>query len=424
MRLRDYDRDAESLGANEDCPMIRSASVLLLLFLAGTQAAMAQVEIVIYVPDGEAQTILQSYAADELAYAETSWNSSGRIRLARINSAALKQAGVEVQFTPFADVDPIVMVSHGIEDGTWTGERVYNRIDGFDEHGLIEREIRNHPQMKGVADDIMKRFAEMNIAKLGVHQRSMDPDSREYLLDPNSRYGRGHVINAQTNELKRIEDFERAYRRLQKASGIAEQCEQQSHKQPMLPPAQGEVIEGEQPAAEDLAGFGTPDNWTAVDPGNGEPSFTAPPRAPCKPSGHVLDRVAALPESTQKDPGLKDAHQYRRAKPLPINVLSDDFVSGSITDKSIQPFTDSGNPETHTYGITSLMRHPEYVLINERDKSRHIPLVFADDSGFQREPPPETEDSRKIEKLKADKAAHMDAARKRIDDRNQTGGDR
>ena len=126
--------------------MIRFASVLLLLFLAGTQAAMAQAEIVIDVPDSEAQTILQSYAADELAYAETSWTSNGRIRLAKIDNAALGQSGVEVQFTPFADVAPIVMMSHGIDDHTWTGERVYNRVDGFDEHGQMADAIKNHPR--------------------------------------------------------------------------------------------------------------------------------------------------------------------------------------------------------------------------------------------------------------------------------------
>jgi hypothetical protein len=377
------------------------------IFLLGTQAAMAQVEIVIDVPDGEAQTILQSYAADELAYAETSWDSSGRIRLARINSAALKQAGVEVQFTPFADVDPIVMVSQGIDGHAWTGERVFNRIDGFDEHGQMADAIKNHPEIKKmgttVTDDILRRITDVNTVKLGIKQYLKDPNTGDFLLDPNSPDADKYVIDPKTNQRVSISGLEAGYNWLLKKADIADPCKQQRSKAPQLSTEQEARIS--QQIEDGAVGGFAPD---------------AAPHASCKPSGHVLDRIAALPESAKAKENTR-AHNYRRAKPLPDGVRYIETVHGGIVDKSIEPFSEAPAPETHIYRIAPLLRHPEYVMIYETDPSRDH-MMFEppyDEVAFYK-----TEHGARIKKLHEEKEQHLRKAKANIEVRNETRGDK
>ena len=383
--------------------MIRFASVLLLLFLAGTQAAMAQAEIVIDVPDSEAQTILQSYAADELAYAETLWTSNGRIRLAKIDNVALGQSGVEVQFTPFADVAPIVMMSHGIDDHTWTGERVYNRIDGFDEHGQMADAIKNHPEMKKmgatVTDEILHRMATVNTVKLGIRQYLKDPNTGEFLLDASGPYADIYVINAQTGQLVAISGLESGYTWRLKKAGLADPCKQQRYEAPSLSSEQEAMI-SEQIQDGAFSGFV---------PGEDEAR---------KRKNHILDRIAALPESAKKN---LHNDNYRRARPPPADVRHVDTVDGAIVDRSNEPFA-LYDLNTHVYKIKSLTRNPEYVMIYEIDKLRNHLFDYADDSG--RPTDFTTESGKKLKKLLDEKARHMAAAKSKIEARNKTEGDK
>jgi len=396
--------------------MIRLASVLLLLFLAGTQVAMAQVEIVIDVPEAEAQAILQSYAPDELRYADTSWDSNGRIRLAKINSEALKQSGVEIQFTPFADVDPIVMMSNGIEGHTWTGERVYNRIDGFDEHGQMAEAIKNHPEIKkmGVADQILARISNLNRVQLGINRHLIDADTGEHLLDPTSPDADTLVMNAKTGSLQSIHSLERKYKGYVERAGIDYPCE----KPGAASNSRRDQAPGQAGKDASFSGFSTANDAQIsppIVPGviliHGHSQL----QLPCNPAGHVLDRIAALPENARKH---SMAHNYRRASPLPADVRHVETAGGSIVDKSNEPFSKATG---HVYTVTPLIRHPEYVVIHERDRSRDHMLF---------EPPNDpdayyaTEGGAKIKRLREEKAEHRRQAQARIDARNKSRGDK
>ncbi len=416
-------------------------STLSLLLLIASQESVAQVEIVIDVSDQEAQGVLESYSPDELQYAESSWESNGRIRVAKIDTEALKQTGYQVQFTPFPDVEPIVMTSLGMggDNGrTWTGERVNHRFDGLPERTQMIEMIKNDPQLTqngaSPADDhtvseVLKFLDGLNVVQLKVVQYSMDPVTRDYLLDPKTPHAELYLINRETNQAQSVSQFESAYKKQQKSVGITDPCELTPVKLPRgsmrqasaPPPPPPPPLPGEIQRQTDSGG-----GRSSFSSAGGDAALSA--SSECVQQRHVLDRIENLSQDAEMDSHLKhygitDGHKYRRAAPLPHDVLLVDSVSGQIKDKSDQG-DNAPDLEIHGYSIRPLVRHPEYVIVSEFDKTRRIPIMMGthDDSGWKYPERPETDEDRRIEKLRNDKAAHLTATNNRIAARNNNAG--
>jgi hypothetical protein len=90
-------------------------TILILLSSVGIAAAQSYPEIVIPISDAEARRVIELDRGWEMRYEIASWQSKGRIRIAKINGETLALAGELVQFTPFDDADPIVVMSDGLE---------------------------------------------------------------------------------------------------------------------------------------------------------------------------------------------------------------------------------------------------------------------------------------------------------------------
>ena len=466
MRLRDYDRDAEPLGANEDRPMTRFASVLLLFFIAGTQAAMAQAELVIPVTDAEAQQVLQFDEADELSHADLSWKSSGRIRVAKINLAALRLNGEYVQFTPFPDVEPIVMISHGIggEYGrTWTGERYTGRIEGIPTAAEIEQEFArgitpmathlgtdqsievSDGMLASIKQTLNEEFGRVNKVTLSVGNILMDARTREFLLDPDLQENESFLINPKTGNKKYIKGLEASYKWLVEKAGDEYPCEKRNTR----------TLEIALEERGNMGGFGGAAGSNQADPKTGRPEFVddktghvtnslkgyvvesshgATVALPCKPEGDVIDRMIAFREAHGEESDFKD---YERVKELPPSADYFESVGGMIADKGSHPFQASDpaqaeknlkhNQSVRNYRISPLLRHPEYVLIYELDKDRYHEMRTFDVHSYDPENLPEFEPTdldRKHERLRKENEAHVEAAKARRDARNKSRGDK
>lgn len=410
------------------------------LFLAVSGLLQAQTEIVIGVPEAEARAVLQAFAVDELRYEELFWRSNGRIRVAKINIDALKQGGNEVQFTPFPDVDPITLLSHGVTVGqyghiTWTGERAYNRVDGLPDRQTLEDGLAAEPDMiamgaanaEHITAEIVKEFETVNTVTLNIGSVLMDADTREFLFNPNGRNAENYLINPETGETHSTDRLESSYKWLVGKAGIEYPCEKRAIPKRGPPPG---ALAG--------ADFGTTDGLMPADgpildegsilfegsiPVDGMMEFGMAPSlppgmvpapdfidqktghvtnskhgyvfakksgevgvtVPCKPPGDVLDRLANLPGKYRE---WSSARNYERIKPLPASARYFESIGGSIRDKSISPMI--GAEEYNAVGakiyrVNRFNRHPEYVLIYELDASRRAEPMMIDDHRNQDE---------------------------------------
>jgi hypothetical protein len=102
-------------------------TILILLSSVGIATAQSYPEIVIPVSDAEARRAIELDRGWEMRYEIASWQSKGRIRIAKINGETLALAGELVQFTPFEDVDPIVVMSDGLEPTEHAALFIWNK---------------------------------------------------------------------------------------------------------------------------------------------------------------------------------------------------------------------------------------------------------------------------------------------------------
>ena len=102
-------------------------TILILLSSVGVATAQSYPEIVIPVSDAEARRAIELDRGWEMRYEIASWQSKGRIRIAKINGETLALAGELVQFTPFEDVDPIVVMSDGLEPTEHAALFIWNK---------------------------------------------------------------------------------------------------------------------------------------------------------------------------------------------------------------------------------------------------------------------------------------------------------
>lgn len=440
--------------------MIRLTGLFFLVLIAGMQSALAQVEIVIDVSDAQALTILQSYEADELLYADLSWESSGRIRLAKINIDALKQSDYQIQFTPFPDVKPIVMTSRGVGGDygyTWTGERISNRVDGLPDRQTLKAELEADFGLGGldassaefITADILQEFETVNTVTLNIGSVLMDANKREFLFDPNGRNAEHYLIDPETGQTRTIDGLEGSFKWLVEKAGIEYPCEKRAIAKPQSV-ARGAAagtlnanaaressppvfygFESSSGVVVEMAPGGGPEfidrntgHVTNSKHGyvfltkSGERGITVP----CKPPGDVLDRLADLPNPYRE---WSSARNYERIKPLPASARYFESVGGSIRDKSISPMLTSEEyraVDAKTYWIKKLSRHPEYIVIYERDSSKRYQLPI-DLPGLAAEKAWEnSEAGKRVNTLTASKTAHMDAAKMKISARAQPQG--
>jgi len=399
-------------------------STALLLCTGITQAqTVPYSEIVIGVPDAEARAALERNGADELRYEEAKWHSNGRIRIARIDTNVLRNSTSEVTFTPFADVPPIVLQSLGMGGNygnTWTGTRIYNRIDGYDQNGQLAEAIENEAGLNRQAkDQILKTIAQVNTVKLKLRPHLLDPNTDELVLDQAADHSDEYVIHAQSGELQSILSFELSYKSYVERTGIAYPCDQQGSS-PAFVNSRDQAPElpnqATDKARENVAAFEAVQQTkgpkqTGV--GNGY-LFThgkhARLQVPCKPSGHVLDRIALIPANARE---YSTAHNYRRARPLPADVRSFDSVGGSITDEPSGLF---GEFSGRVYTIKPLNHNPQYVMIYEWDNSKNHHFLDGphDPEAFEK-----SALGKKFKALREDKSRHMQEAADRIAERNQ-----
>jgi len=102
-------------------------TILILLSSIGIATAQSYPEIVIPVSDAEARQAIEFDRGWEMRYEIASWQSNGRIRIAKINGETLALAGELVQFTPFDDADPIVVMSDGLEPTEHSALLIWNK---------------------------------------------------------------------------------------------------------------------------------------------------------------------------------------------------------------------------------------------------------------------------------------------------------
>lgn len=119
-----------------------SPTILILPSTVGVATAQTYPEIVIPVADAEARRVIELDRDWERRYEILSWQSKGRIRIAKINGETLALAGEPVQFTPFDDADPIVVMSNGLEPTEyaalfmWNASRITGSFDKTDDISL------------------------------------------------------------------------------------------------------------------------------------------------------------------------------------------------------------------------------------------------------------------------------------------------
>ena len=399
-------------------------STALLLCTGITQAqTVPYSEVVIDVPDAEARAALERNGADELRYEEAKWHSNGRIRIARIDTNALRNSTAEITFTPFADVPPIVLQSLGMGGdygNTWTGTRIYNRIDGYDQNGQLAEAIENEAGLNRQAkDQILKTISQVDTVKLKLRPHLLDPNTDELVLDQAADHSDEYVIHAQSGQLQSILSFEISYKSYVERTGIAYPCDQQGSspafansrdQAPDLPHQATDKVRENVAAFEAVQQTKGPNQTGA---GNGY-LFThgkhARLQVPCKPSGHVLDRIAAIPANARE---YSTAHNYRRARPLPADVRSFDSVSGSITDEPSGPF---GEFSGRVYTIKPLNHNPQYVMIYEWDNSKNHHLM---DPPHDPEAWALSELGQRYERLRIEKEAYLAEVAARIAQRKK-----
>jgi hypothetical protein len=399
-------------------------STALLLCTGITQAqTVPYSEIVIGVPDAEARAALERNGADELRYEEAKWHSNGRIRIARIDTNVLRNSTAEVTFTPFADVPPIVLQSLGMGGNygnTWTGTRIYNRIDGYDQNGQLAEAIENEAGLNRQAkDQILKTIAQVNTVKLKLRPHLLDPNTDELVLDQAADHSDEYVIHAQSGELQSILSFEMSYKSYVERTGIAYPCDQQGsspafvNSRDQAPDLPNQATDK---ARENVAAFEAVQQTKGpkqTGAGNGY-LFThgkhARLQVPCKPSGHVLDRIAVIPANARE---YSTAHNYRRARPLPADVRSFDSVGGSITDEPSGPF---GEFSGRVYTIKPLNHNPQYVMIYEWDNSKNHHLM---DPPHDPEAWALSELGQRYERLRMEKEAYLAEVAARIAQRKK-----
>lgn len=425
--------------------MNRVPILLFFLSIAGVPPAMAQTELVIPVTDAEAATIIQEYRRDELQYEEINWRSNGRVRLVKLNIEALKTPGDEVQFTPFADVAPIVMTSNGLggkQGNHWTGERYYNRVDTLPSPAEVEAELSKLDEVTGtqhdgspvtvtgstlefIREDIRREFEQANRVELSLGSTLMDTRTGEYLLDPGSPHAEDFVINAYHGRVQSVTSLELKYKGYVEKAGLEYPCEKRPIPQNFGAPDAnsaggfgGGVIEnqtGPQKRVE-LIDMGTGHVTNAKDGYRFDEKHNF--AVPCKPARHVLDRIARLPVTAKKH---STTDQYRRAERLPPSARYIETVGGVISDKSTEPFAQ--DETVRHFRIEPLTVNRDYHLVYEIDRSRDVqPPIDLHDYGLDGAKWSKTEAAKRQARLQQEKAAHMSAAKATRNARNNGRG--
>lgn len=163
---------------------IPCATILILLSSVGIATAQTYPEIVIPVSDTEARRVIELDRGWEMRYEIASWQSKGRIRIAKINGETLALAGELVQFTPFDDADPIVVTSNGLEPTEhaalfmWSASRITGRFDP-EEHGGMARVIADNPgvdhlMLEEVMTDLVWNENNVSLKIYPVYEASAD----------------------------------------------------------------------------------------------------------------------------------------------------------------------------------------------------------------------------------------------------------
>lgn len=114
--------------------LLTSSLTLISLVLSSLQPVLADSypELVIDIPEAEANRLVEKDPVYGLIYARYSWLAQGRIRIAKLDSNVLALVGQLVQFTPFPDAEPIILLSHGIQDTTWRASRLEEQLESAD----------------------------------------------------------------------------------------------------------------------------------------------------------------------------------------------------------------------------------------------------------------------------------------------------
>jgi len=405
-----------------------SLSAPLLFLILAPDVFAQDLEIVIPISEKEANAALRRNQYTELNYEDRVFASSGRIRIAKLNSDALLSTNTPVTFTPFADVEPIVLVSQGLggEYGhTWTGARVSNRVD--EDPALLEA-IEKHPETpKGVMPQIHRMLYGTNTVELKLQSYLVSPGNNDYLLSPD--LAEHYLINPNTGWTHPIESVEQSYSREAKRLNIADPCkdlrehtrkadewaskaperdrmmeELKNRPLPELPPQANRPVNPDQ--KDSRFGF-----YSA---GEAAPEITGARLATeCEASGNLVERIAALRENN------KVLNSYRDDKffsPLPSDAQTVFSASGSIADDAYRNQQQRGPDQKQGgryYTISPLSKNPQYVIIYESDPTRRAHPKM-DMMGEDVEAWKASDAGKRNAKIGRAQRLHMDKAKARI----------
>jgi len=384
-------------------------TILMLLSSVGIATAQSYPEIVIPVSDAEARRVIEKTAANERKFERYRWLSKDRIRIVKINRAAMQLVDEPVLFTAFAEDGPIVVMSNGVEDHKWSASRIAGRFDS-EAYGGMARVIADNPGVDPVLLEQALTGAVKNTNNVSLYVASVpqDPDTGDVLLRPEQ--AQEYAINPANGDLKRLEWIEGSTRNLAIREGF-NLCEKDSSH------TEGEVEWALAPDKNDQDTIVTPADGAAL----------------CEPMGDVFEFTKRLSAESR---AMWPYDDYRRARPWPDNVVMTWQASGNISTDGMGRLSKVKPLNGHHYGVKTLPNSPGYTMIYELAQKwpatdmpidTHLtPAELEAERNSPRMVAHRKTEAYRLEKERNDAyKAHMEAAEARIQARgNASAGDK